>query len=461
MKTQLVLLLTITTLFNLKAMETPSGQDLNNSLYYATHNNNEEEVKRLLALGADPNTKCPHSFIRKSFALPSATALICAANHGSNEICTLLLEAGANPSLRDRHGRNAILHAILKDRRETYSLLLANPIVDAAAFYDLDKIDDYFESKYSWLDSNQCKLMTHYCDSICEKWFEDKIDLTQTTKTKMTLLHYVARRGSPFMCERLIKALKHIEASINPKNSYNETPLHLVGYKLHDNCKVLLEYGADVNALAYQYRDNQQDESKGKTPLDSRNGSDLHTRILLNYGADVFRQTTMRQEPVPHIKKIYLKSEVNFENIVLAPPLESRCYSQKVIKTFQLCCKRLCPSLPRDIRSLLLCKLPTNDLGNCMIAQKLKGLPIPLLFLNAATSALHNQTFSQLRNHVALYEREYRKRHQYRPVKDRLTSASFELLLGEKIRQNVIARLAQEKLFCNNPRQVFESDSPQ
>ncbi|KAJ1482796.1 ankyrin repeat-containing domain protein, partial [Baffinella frigidus] len=72
------------------------------ALWRASLNGHTEEVRRLLAEGADIEGKGGED---------ECTPLLAAAQTGNDELVLLLLEKGANVSARDNNGWNSLLHA--------------------------------------------------------------------------------------------------------------------------------------------------------------------------------------------------------------------------------------------------------------------------------------------------------------------------------------------------------------
>lgn len=73
------------------AQTAPDKKALNDELLVATRKSNIEQVKSLLAKGADVDAKSPYG----------ATPLFFACDRSNAEIVKLLLEAGANPNIQD------------------------------------------------------------------------------------------------------------------------------------------------------------------------------------------------------------------------------------------------------------------------------------------------------------------------------------------------------------------------
>jgi len=86
------------------------------------------------------------------------------------------------------------------------------------------------------------------------------------------------------------------------------------------------------------------------------------------------------------IKADYLNSR-----FLLVPDSEELLASKEIIMTTLLCLNRISPTVPRDIRTMILMKLP-YDIGNVMILRKLQGKSIPHVFKETTIRALYYST---------------------------------------------------------------------
>ena len=93
------------------------GMDGLTPLYWPIRNGNIEAVRTMLSLGADPNIELwgefePHSYVSN------------AVFSGDNELLSLLLEAGANPSRHKDSGRWSVWSAVLSRNYEALRMII-------------------------------------------------------------------------------------------------------------------------------------------------------------------------------------------------------------------------------------------------------------------------------------------------------------------------------------------------
>ena len=93
--------------------------DINKSLRRAASKGRVEEIKRLLDLGADIET-------RGGFFSMGHTPLICAIWAGEKEAVKYLLERGASPEAKDDAGDTPLWTAVERDNKDIVEILLAH-----------------------------------------------------------------------------------------------------------------------------------------------------------------------------------------------------------------------------------------------------------------------------------------------------------------------------------------------
>ncbi|XP_072048731.1 uncharacterized protein [Amphiura filiformis] len=193
---------------------------INKTLCIACITGNITEVSKCLHQRADINSK---------YDWDGNPPLHLAAMYGHQEVCDVLLKAGA-----DVHGKN---------NGGKTPLHLAS------------------------LDGHQ---------EVCDVLLKAGADVHSKNNDEDTPLHGAAMRGHEEVCDVLLKAL----ADVHSKNNYGVTPLHIAAWNgHHEVCDVLLKAGADVHS-----KDND-----GETPLNlaSLDGHQEVCDVLLKAGADV------------------------------------------------------------------------------------------------------------------------------------------------------------------------------
>jgi ankyrin repeat protein len=88
-------------------------------LYEAVEQNDFDEVKRLLDLGASPNTDDD-----------GWTVLMLACAEGYKEIAELLIDRGAEVNAKDEDGNTALYFATLEEHEDIIELLKENGAVE-------------------------------------------------------------------------------------------------------------------------------------------------------------------------------------------------------------------------------------------------------------------------------------------------------------------------------------------
>jgi ankyrin repeat protein len=172
------------------------SESLNLELEKMTAQKDETAVKRLLQEGADPN-----------FVGENSTAIHTAAFHGADAILKVLIEAGANPNLKNRDGFAPIHWAASQGHIKTCEILIRN-----------------------------------------------KADINAKTSAGGTALHVAASSGHSKICKILLAA----GADINAADNMGSTPLSIaVGLNQKSVVTLLLSSGADTETV----------NANGQTPL--------------------------------------------------------------------------------------------------------------------------------------------------------------------------------------------------
>jgi hypothetical protein len=122
---RLLVLLALTLLIPVAAyrvIKTQSGRSAQrrsvDALFDAQERRDSRRVLQLIDRGTDVNSRDPFS---------SQTLLMWAAASGDLELVRALLRRGADPDLKDRHGRTARDYARGKRRKDIAKVLLAGP----------------------------------------------------------------------------------------------------------------------------------------------------------------------------------------------------------------------------------------------------------------------------------------------------------------------------------------------
>lgn len=203
-------------------------------LHWAAHCGHEEVCQVLLEAGA------PTEIHGKN----EETPLVLAAAAGHARICRLLLEAGANHDVFVRLGNDknpsltALGHAIQKGHLETCRVLL-----EAGA--DVDAKPNYYP-----MHPHPLALAAESGHiACCRILVEHGVNLEQRySSMSLTALHRAAATGYTEVCECLLSA----GASIDAQDYRGLTPLHHAVIKGQEEvCRLLLAKGADLAATNY------------------------------------------------------------------------------------------------------------------------------------------------------------------------------------------------------------------
>ncbi len=226
-------------------------------LHEAAESNSIEDLKELLAGGANPNAK---------ESLLNQTPLHRAAMAGSKDAAERLLEAGADPNIRDMDG-DTPLHATLKSPENDHKQLAAvNSLIAHGARLDLPD-----------RQSGRTPLMlaaAHGKEEAAFRLLEQNVYPNSCDKNGYIALHLAAQR-SPSLTQTLLQK----GASPHYRSETSRTPLHeAASYGATKCADQLLDAGADPNCR----------ERHGQTPLHlaASAKSPVTVERLLQAGAD-------------------------------------------------------------------------------------------------------------------------------------------------------------------------------
>jgi len=246
--------------------------DINFQLIGAVQENNLNEVKRLLEVGANPNTRDTES---------SLTVLMMAAGQANTEVTKLLLDAGAEALATDRRAGASVLHKACQGGSvEVVRLLVeAGAFVDSVApttghtplmdalWYKYPAIVEYLLEKGAGLN-----LYTHYGFSL-QQHFKYELNVNQIgrerllqaekmlqerresdrKKSESQKLMAAVNNDDTKTVKQLIKSGVEIDERYPMVNGFNDyhTPL-LVACRDGRHIEIVIELlkaGADVNAV--------------------------------------------------------------------------------------------------------------------------------------------------------------------------------------------------------------------
>jgi|GEM_PF-6201220 len=205
----------------------------NTSLILAASNGQQENVRSLLASGANPFAKNEEGW----------TALHYACANGYLNVIKLLIAHNKHLlEVRDNEGRTAFHKACNYGRLDAAKLL-------AAYGADLESIDDKGKTP---LHAAVCSARVF--NEAFVRWLvkDNRVNLEAETGLGWTPLHSAARYGN----EENVKLLIQLGANKEARNTYGETPLVMVvstdrmglGYKI-PIVKTLLAEGCSVEAV--------------------------------------------------------------------------------------------------------------------------------------------------------------------------------------------------------------------
>ena len=261
-------------------------------LMMATDEGLSEIVELLLQNGADPNIHGDKGW----------TALMCACSHGNSKVAKNLLRYNANPQLVDNDGFTASIHALhsgnkglayelVNDRDFSQNELKCLLIMDLLegdlieAISRLDDITDLTTDKKELLIS----CVVGSLEDVISKLHESGVHPDTPLVGGLTLLMIASSCGYIELVEYLVI----MEADVNQRDTFwKYTPLFyaILGSKSNKLVELLLENGADINAVA-----------GNQTPLDMANSTpveNLMSSLLIKHGGQTFSELTSAKSEV-------------------------------------------------------------------------------------------------------------------------------------------------------------------
>jgi len=240
-----------------------SKEEMNNKLLKAAIEGKLGEVKNLLKLGADINTKDKSNW----------TPLMCACSGQNNKIAELLIKAGADVKAKSIHGVTALVLA--SDKKVSELLIKAGADVNAK---DKDGITVLMGA--SSKKPEVTELLLKY-----------KVDINARADEGMTALSLALHNKGPKNAELLIKA----GADVNIKDENGTPPLILA--TINKNIRLvelIINKGAEVNAKS----------KEGNTARDMANLYGLKDII------DLLEEHGAIESQVPSTKKKELGADI-------------------------------------------------------------------------------------------------------------------------------------------------------
>lgn len=213
-------------------------------LHVAVTLDRTEEVTRLVRMGRRGSLDCRDKEGR--------TALHLAASKGYERYVRMLVDAGADVDAKRKDGRTALYRAAANGERQMVKLLIelgADPTMIVPA------------------DCGRSAL-----DVARDKGHKEVVEILERGEEVLN----AARRGELMQLESLLEK----EASVNYRDQYGLTPIHVAAIKGHkDAVMLLVEFGSDIEC-----QDNE-----GHMPLHMAvvGGCRETVEVLLNRGANL------------------------------------------------------------------------------------------------------------------------------------------------------------------------------
>jgi len=240
-----------------------NAEERSMKFFESVKSGNIEKLKAALARVTDPNVTDSED----------NTALNCVCFWDRTEAVRLLLDAGADPNVKNRDGY-AALHSALDHKSKTAGDIVKLLIEHGA---DVNQRADIQDDERGYTPLHYACGKSKNAKAVC-LLIEAGADVNATADNGFTPLNSACEDGDVEIIVMLIEA----GADVNDRNSWDETPLRVAIYNGQTEAvRLLLDHGADVNA-----RDNG-----GFTPLHRACSTDKPNAeiagILLDHGADV------------------------------------------------------------------------------------------------------------------------------------------------------------------------------
>jgi ankyrin repeat protein len=220
-------------------------------------------MERLIRHGANVNTKDNNGYTPLHYAaLRAGTSNETVPNNTYTDMIQLLVESGAVVDLQDNSGDTPLHSAAEVDARSG-----AQALIDCGAEIDIQDDEGCTPLHYA----------AEYSLGIVNMLIDKKADLNFQDNRGRSPLHYAIERGR----EAIITVLILSKANLDIKDVDGRTPLHYIViknfYGIAPCTRMLIEYGADVFA---KDRDEQTPTDIGPTPSDIGNDRGSACKII-------------------------------------------------------------------------------------------------------------------------------------------------------------------------------------